>query len=54
MFSTLVGVLGLEPRTSASQTQHASQLRHTPLANNILSSNGSRVYTEVCTIARAI
>lgn len=27
-----VGVPGLEPGTSASQTQRASQLRHTPFA----------------------
>ncbi len=30
-FSSMVGVKGLEPSTSRSQTARASQLRHTPL-----------------------
>ena len=32
----MVGVKGLEPSTSASQTPRASQLRHTPSSNRAL------------------
>ena len=33
-------MVGLEPTTSASQTQRARRLRHTPVQNNIVQSSG--------------
>ncbi len=39
----MVGVKGLEPSTSRSQTARASQLRHTPMDTLMISGVGQKV-----------
>ena len=39
LLCTMVGVRGLEPPTSASQTLRANQLRHTPLPKILILSS---------------
>src|SRR5687767_8348908 len=44
---SMVGVKGLEPSTSASQTRRASQLRHTPVMRHPQAGFSSRGQNEI-------